>query len=399
MYSFSTKLWVNKRSISTTGETTIYLQVVINSKHKEFNLKLRWPIDRIDLSASKLLPKYKNDPDCNAFNIIIGEQQAKYNEINRAFLLRKESLDLPKFIAQLSFFDDKESLVAYIERERTRRLNRREIDKITYKNAGSVAKAVLKYDAEPNFSKIDEKWMKGFKSFLQKHEYKPGKFYKISSVWSFVKVVKTYLKFASDEPLIYVDPKAIQFDNPEPKAETNYLERDELRRLLIINNSGMLTDLQQRVLDAFLFQCFTGLRISDIYRANNNWRLQEKELYFLPYKNRKLGKWLKIPLMGPAYNIIKKCTDKFFDLPNSVQFNQTLKELASKAEINKKLHSHMGRHTFGFMLMTSVGNIYALQELLGHSTIRTTQRYSHLNNDYKLKTVNQVAESFNDYTI
>lgn len=399
MYRFSSKLWYNKRAVSSTGEASLYLQVTIDGKHKEFNLKLRWLISHIDFDKGILLPRYKNDQDLNPFTIAINTQLSRHNDINRAFLLRNEMLDINKFTKQLACFDDKESLAAYMENERTRRKNKKEIDEITYKNAGSVARAILKYDDNPKFNKINAKWMSGFKSFLRKYPYKKDTYYKDATIWTFIKVAKTYLRLASEEPLIYVDPAAIDFPNPEPAARTEYLEREELRRLLILQRSGNITDLQERVLKAFIFQCYTGLRISDIYKANNTWRLQQNTLSFLPHKNRKLGKWLKITLMGPALEIIKKCTANFFDLPNKQQYNETLKDLADKAEINKNLHSHLGRHTFGFLFMTSVGNLYALQELLGHSKIDHTQRYAHLNQDYKAQEVSKMADSIMDYTI
>jgi integrase/recombinase XerD len=57
MYNFSSKLWINKSSVSAAGETTIYLQVVIDGKHKEFNLKLRWLIEKTGSLQSKLSSK------------------------------------------------------------------------------------------------------------------------------------------------------------------------------------------------------------------------------------------------------------------------------------------------------------------------------------------------------
>jgi len=399
MYRFSSKLWFNKRAVNASGEASLYLQVVIDSKHREFNLKLRWAIKFIDQIQGKLLPRFKNDPDLNTYTVFINTEISKHNEINRAFLLRKETLDIQKFTLQTSFFNEKESFAAYLDNEAKRRYQKKEIDLITYKNAKSVLRAIERYDKEPLFPKINKKWMHGLEIYLRNTEYKIGKKYKQSTIWSFLKVAKTYLKLASAEPLIYVNEDAITYENPTPIPETDYLERDELRRLLIIQNNGVLTDLESRVLKGFLFQCYTGLRISDLYLANNQWKASDDYLYFLPYKNRKKGVWLQIPLMGPAKNIVKRATDTFFDLPNRAQFNETLKGLARKAEINKRLISHMGRHTFGFLFMTSIGNILALKELLGHKKIEATQRYAHLNNEYKLQSVRKMAESFMDYTI
>jgi integrase/recombinase XerD len=398
MYNFSSKLWINKRSISESGEATLYLQVVINGRHKELSLKIRWAVKFIDLLAGKLLPRHKNDEDVNAYNVVVAMELAKHNEINRAYLLRKENLDIPKFVSHLQNFDDKENFAAFMELERKRRFAKKEIDIITYNNVGACIKALLKYDTTPTFSKINLKWMQGFKTFLRHYQYKPDLKYKNSTIWALIKCTKTYLRIAKDEPLIFVEPKAYEFENPEPIAETEYLDREELRRLLILDNSGTLTDLQLRVLKAFLFQCYTGVRISDIYKANTKWTLTEDYLHFLPHKNRKNGKWLKIPLMGPAKSIIKNVTEGlFFALPNQAQYNETLKFLADAAKINKRLKSHMGRHTFGFLFMTSVGNLLALKELLGHAKIEATQRYSHINDEYKLNSVRAMAESFNEY--
>jgi hypothetical protein len=52
MYSFSSKLWYDKRWVSKTGDASIYLQVNLNGRHKEFPLKMRWPVDKIDLDRN-----------------------------------------------------------------------------------------------------------------------------------------------------------------------------------------------------------------------------------------------------------------------------------------------------------------------------------------------------------
>lgn len=99
----------------------------------------------------------------------------------------------------------------------------------------------------------------------------------------------------------------------------------------------------------------------------------------------KSPKRINIPLVPLAENLINETLKTFFELPTTQEFNRTLKDLAHKAGINKKLSAHVGRHTFGFLYMTTVGNLFSLKEILGHSNIVTTERYAHLDEDYQME--------------
>jgi integrase/recombinase XerD len=52
-----------------------------------------------------------------------------------------------------------------------------------------------------------------------------------------------------------------------------------------------------------------------------------------------------------------------------------VKELADKADIRKRITPHALRHTFAFTTYLYCRNLVAVQKLLGHATIATTQRY------------------------
>jgi len=390
MFSFSSNLWFEKRRVNQlTGVTSLYLQIVIDGKHKEFRLKLKWPAKLVDLKNGRLLPRIKNDPDVSDYNLIIEAERAKHTEIFRIYRIKQEYIDLSKFSNELKVFNMRECFSAYLDAERLRRFARGEISKRTSMNAHVVLMRMLDFDKLCLFRMIDVSWMKKFKAFLNKKDYLP------STVWGIIKVVKSYLKLASLEPTYFVDQKAVEFPNKMPRFTTTFLKKSEIDSLIGLQKMGALTAIEESVLKAFLFTCFTSIRISDLYLANINWRVESDFLDFIPYKGRKRHEVLRIPLIPIAKSFIQNLNGKFFDLPSMPEYNRTLKDLAVKAKINKKLTAHVGRHTYGFLYMTTVGNLKALQELLGHKSIKTTQRYAHLDDTYLLESVTKLQAGFN----
>lgn len=64
-----------------------------------------------------------------------------------------------------------------------------------------------------------------------------------------------------------------------------------------------------------------------------------------------------------------------------------IKELALRAGVKKKISPHTFRHSFATHLVEGGANLRAVQEMLGHASITTTEIYTHLDRDYLRDTI------------
>lgn len=71
-----------------------------------------------------------------------------------------------------------------------------------------------------------------------------------------------------------------------------------------------------------------------------------------------------------------------------------LKELAQKAGISKNISPHTFRHSFATHLVEGGADLRAVQEMLGHESITTTEIYTHLDREYLRDTLHQFHPAF-----
>jgi integrase/recombinase XerD len=71
-----------------------------------------------------------------------------------------------------------------------------------------------------------------------------------------------------------------------------------------------------------------------------------------------------------------------------------IKELAMKAEIKKNISPHTFRHSFATHLVEGGADLRAVQEMLGHESITTTEIYTHLDREFLRRTLEQFHPGF-----
>lgn len=163
------------------------------------------------------------------------------------------------------------------------------------------------------------------------------------------------------------------------KSKTRkFLYQEELNK---IRNAQIPLATIERVRDLFVFQCFTGLSYSDfsifdfvngIFEHNGKSVIRDVRV--------KTGEDYYIVLLSPALEILRKYDFKLPIISNQ-QYNLRLKILADYAGLDKKLTTHMARHTFATLALTKGVELKDVSKMLGHSSIRTTETYAAILNE------------------
>ena len=161
--------------------------------------------------------------------------------------------------------------------------------------------------------------------------------------------------------------------------EKDHLNTEEVKQLQKTDCLHLTTKL------AFLFSCFTGLRLSDIETLK--WTDIQKcnNMYMLVKIQVKTGTEVRIPLNKQALRILtivqnKKLSkgEKVFTLHSRTTIAADLKAWAKHAGINKHITFHVSRISFVTLSIAAGINIYVVSKLCGHSNVKTTQIYARM---------------------
>lgn len=218
--------------------------------------------------------------------------------------------------------------------------------------------------------------------------------------------VKTFYKHLLLEDVIDDDPTALletpRMDKKMPEVMT-YIEVQKL-----IATVDLSTDhgTRNRAMLETLYACglrvteLINLRISNIYEAvrendlsfikvvgkNDKERIvpigQEAIKHINFYRNS-VRNQLKIPKEFENVLFLNRRGKKM----SRVMVFMIVKEAAATAGLEKNVSPHTFRHSFATHLVEGGANLRAVQDMLGHESILTTEIYTHLDNDFLRETI------------
>ena len=207
-----------------------------------------------------------------------------------------------------------------------------------------------------------------------------------------VSSIKAFFKYLVEDE-IRTDNPAILLEGPKLGLYLpDTLSFDDIER--IITAIDISTDLGKRnqCMIEVLYGC--GLRVSeliDIKISNINYKEnylkvdgKGDESRFVPladYTTRLIRDYIKN--VRSQYKINKKFEDILFLNSRGSAMSRVIvfiiiKELTEKAGISKRISPHTFRHSFATHLLQNGADLRYIQEMLGHSSITTTEIYTHL---------------------
>ncbi len=229
--------------------------------------------------------------------------------------------------------------------------------------------------------------------FLDQYVYQLSAVENLSSpsVLRKLEAVKCFYKFLLIEGRISEDPTRFLKSPKKPQRMPEQLSRREMERLLAYP-AQKFDEVRTLTMVELLYAA--GLRVSELINLQlENVNLNEGWVLALG----KGGKQRFVPLHPACCQRLKyylSVREAHFaaktDIGSELFLNnrgkkisrqrvwKELAELGRKAGISQPLHPHLFRHTFASHLLQGGADLRSLQEMLGHSSLATTQIYTHL---------------------
>lgn len=215
--------------------------------------------------------------------------------------------------------------------------------------------------------------------------------------------VKSFYKFLLLEEEVENDPTTLLESPKIGRKLPDVLSNEEINRLIESVDLTKAEGLRNKAILETLYSC--GLRVSELVE------LRLSSLHFDQEFIKITGKGDKerlVPINRRAISDIKKYIvdyRKKLNIDKSsenvlflnrrgrklsrVMIFTIIKSLAEKIHLDKSISPHTFRHSFASALIQGGADLRAVQEMLGHESILTTEIYTHLDKEYLKETVNK----------
>ena len=208
--------------------------------------------------------------------------------------------------------------------------------------------------------------------------------------------LKSFFSFLLLEQIITLDPTALLESPRLSRKLPDTLNIIEINQLIEAIDASKPDGMRNKAILEVLYGC--GLRVTELISLRiSNIHYESEYIKVIGKGNKErivpIGasalKFIKIYIEESRVHIsIKKGFEDYIFLNRGgtglsrISVFTMIKALALKAGIKKSISPHTFRHSFATHLIEGGADLRAVQEMLGHSSITTTEIYTHLDRDY-----------------
>lgn len=288
--------------------------------------------------------------------------------------------------------DLKREFLEHLEIEKGRSLK-------TLENYGRYVDKFLEFAKISNPSDINDELVRKYRLWLNRSKTAAGGELGRKTQNYYLIALRMFLKYLAKRGIESLTPEKIDL----AKISQNQLDlitEEELARILQAPEDNNLRALRDKAILELLFS--TGLRVSELCSLNRD-QINEAKSGEISIKG-KGGKIRVVFISETAKQAVKNYLDKRTDTgealfvskgesrltPRSIE--RIVNFYAIKAGVSRKVTPHTLRHCFATDLLSAGADLRSVQSLLGHSSITTTQIYTHITD----KQLREVHKAFHD---
>lgn len=285
----------------------------------------------------------------------------------------------------MDVFQMKRQFLEYIEIERGRAVK-------TVENYDHYLTRFFSHTGITDTSDITEEKVREFRLWLNRQPGTNKDSMKRRTQNYYLIALRAYLKFLRKRDIPSLSPEKIELAKV-PERHLDLISPTELDRLMKATDGEGERALRDKAILEMLFS--TGLRVSELCSLDSDIDLSRDDF---PIRGK--GDKVRVVFLSDAAKeatraYLKARTDMepalFVSVARSIEAKKRtptrltprsiellIKTYATKAGITKKVTPHVMRHSFATDLLSNGADIRAVQALLGHASINTTQIYTHV---------------------
>jgi len=230
--------------------------------------------------------------------------------------------------------------------------------------------------------KVDHQILRQFIAHLMKQRVRK------SSIARKLSAIRTFFKYLNREGILTNNPARLLATPRQEKRLPSVLTADDAKRLMEAPSENNDEGRRDRAVLEILYS--TGIRASELVGMNRedvNWHDHLIRIRGKGRKERIVPVGSKALTAIEAYSKQKRKSAGIaavFAGPSGKRLTvrtvqRILENYRKKLGLSQKASPHTLRHSFATHMLESGADLRAIQELLGHASLSTTQRYTHLN--------------------